>query len=488
MNKTIIPSTILLAVLIAMPSIMLLLGPAEQQTTPIQQTDPLKAKIEIPLKAGYTLTVRGPDGSIKQTYSDVPHSPTANLNRLIKLYWAEGRKNMFNLRPEYAQSYWFGLPTEITTCRDPGHVPGNYNPAIYGGMVVQIRRRYDGTFGPKQLLTHTTRIYVGNQYVDASNKFCATRAYGADASVSIQWNTTHAWLTVSASIPIVVATTVSNVTWTLRLDHSLQTQPLDNLRCPYGPTNCAWGGWTRYVPGVYSIIWNDVITPPLSVASGDTVDVSYVFYIPIPMSVNLVSMLASLLQTQPAPGSTLTNLIDTAGIVYVNHLPATGAPMSGMLDPEGLAGVEIFAPSSGSLVSALVWPALYIGWGTGVAVSPGSTSPPNLVNKIGEREASVSLSPSRLSFSGVIDNPTGSPITVTEIAFMVGDSSQLQSSPTTWYYITSICPYDMITQPNGPLNCGKRLVLVYLPINPGLTVPPGKAYKVELDLVFTPLP
>jgi hypothetical protein len=479
MNKAIIPSTILLAVLMAIPSIMLLLGPAEQQTTPIQQTGPLKAKIELPLKAGYTLTVRGPDGSIKQTYSDVPHSPTANFNRLIQLYYAEGRKNMFNLAPEYAQSYW-DLPTAITTCHSAGS-----NPGTYGGMVVQIRRNHDGTFQPKSLLTHTTRIYVGNQYVDGSNRFCATRAYGADASVSIQWNTTHAWLTVSASIPIAAATTVSNVTWTLRMDASSLAVPTGGLRCPHGPgaQYCIFdgGGTTRR----YSIIWDDVVSPPLSVASGDTVDVAYVFYIPTPMSVNLVSMLASLLQTNPAPGYTLTNLIDTAGNTYVNHVPAIGAPM-------GLgtahAGVELFFPSSGSHVSALVWPALYIGWGTGVAASPGSTSPPNLVNKVGEHEASVSLSPSRLSFSGVIDNPTSSPITVTEIAFMVGDNSQLRVSPTAWYYITSICPYDMIALNNGPLSCGKRLVLVYLPISPGLTVPPGKAYKVELDLVFTPLP
>jgi hypothetical protein len=152
------------------------------------------------------------------------------------------------------------------------------------------------------------------------------------------------------------------------------------------------------------------------------------------------------------------------------------------------SGVELFFPSVGSPVSALVWPALYIGWGTGTAASPGPTSPPNLVNKVGEREASVSLSPGRLSFSGVIDNPTASPLSVTEIAFMVGDSSQLQSSPTTWYYITSVCPYDMMAQPDGPLTCGKRLVLVYLPVSPAVTVPPGKAYKVELDLVFTPLP
>jgi hypothetical protein len=217
------------------------------------------------------------------------------------------------------------------------------------------------------------------------------------------------------------------------------------------------------------------------------VDVAYVFYAPTPMSVNLMSMLASLLQTQPALGSTLTNLIDTAGNTYVNHVPAIGAP-AGISGGGEAAGVERFIPPVGSSVSALVWPALYIGWGTGVAASPGSTSPPNLVNKVGEHEASVSLSSSRLSFSGVIDNPTGSPITVTEIAFMVGDSSQLRASPTTWYYITSICPYDMITQPDGPIICGRRLVLVYLPISPGLTVPPGKAYKVELDLVFTPLP
>jgi hypothetical protein len=454
---------------------MLSLGPAEQQTTPIQQTGPLKAKIEIPLKAGYTLTVRGPDGSIKQTYSDVPHSPTENFNRLIKLYYAEGRKNIFNLRTEYARSPW-NLPTTITACHNP-----DTSPVLYGGMTVHTRRRFDGTFLTRYILTHTTRVYVGNQWVDANNRFCATRSYGADASVSISWNTTHAWLTVSASIPIFASTTISNITWTLRLDQSVTTLPIVELTC--GASSCTYFSY-RNLPA-YSIIWNDVISPPISVAAGDTVDVAYVFYAQTPMSVNLMSVLASLLQTQPTVGSTLTNLIDTAGNTYVNHVPAIGAPIG---TGAAAAGVEVFIPSSGGSVSALVWPALYIGWGTGTAVSTGPTSPPNLVNVVGEREASVSLSSSRLSFSGVIDNPTSSPITVTEIAFMVGDSSQLRSSPTTWYYITSICPYDMITQPNGPISCGKRLVLVYLPISPGLTVPPGKAYKVELDLVFTPLP
>jgi hypothetical protein len=481
MNKAIIPSTILLTVLIAIPSIMLLLGPAEQQTTPIQQTGPLKAKIEIPLKAGYTLTVRGPDGSIKQTYSDVPHSPTENFNKLLVLYYSEGRKKMFDLIPEYSRPTWVSLPTSINTCINPSTPPSE---VAFRGMVVTTFRRYDG--GPtyqKQLYPHTTRIYVGDQYVDGSSRFCATRAYGADASVSIGWNATHAWLIVSASIPVMSTTTVSNITWVVRLDSSVAQIAAGEIQCPYaaGPIGrCGTGAYSNLGP-IYWIVWNDVLSPPINVSSGDTIDVNYVFYSPVPMSVNLVSILASILQTAPAPGTTLTNLIDTSGNVYVNHLPAVGAPG---FDP---VGVEIFI-SATDMVSALVWPALYIGWGTGVPAVTSPVSPPNLVNQVGEHEASMSISTNRLSFTGVISNPTGSPITVTEIAFMVGDSTTLRSNPTTWYYITSICPYDMVLQPNQLTTCGKRLVLVYLPISPGLTVPPGRAYKVELDLVFTPLP
>jgi hypothetical protein len=475
MNRAIIPSTILLAVLMAIP-IMLLLGPAEQQTTPIQQTGPLKAKIEIPLKAGYTLTVRGPDGSIKQTYSDVPHSPTENFNKLLVLYYSEGRKKMFDLIPEYSRPHWVSLPTSINTCINP-----NTYDVTFHGMVVRTHRRDDGTpYFSKDLHLHTTRIYVGNQYVDNSNRFCATRAYGADASVSIGWNATHAWLIVSASIPVMSATTVSNITWVIRLDSSVGVTASGEIRCPSSGSRSCGTGSSGGGP-IYWIVWNDVVSPSINVSSGDTVDVDYVFYSPIPMSVNLVSILASILQTAPAPGATLTNLIDTAGSVYVNHLPAVGAPGAGDL------GVEIFYSGLGA-VSALVWPALYIGWGTGVPAVTSPVSPPNLVNQVGEHEASMSMSTNRLSFTGVIDNPTGSPITIREIAFMVGDSTTLRSNPTTWYYITSICPYDMVLQPDLLTTCGKRLVLVYLPINPGLTVPPGKAYKVELDLVFTPIP
>jgi hypothetical protein len=476
MNKSIIPSTILLAVLIAVPSIMLLLGPAEQQTTTIQQTGPLKAKIEIPLKAGYTLTVRGSDGSIKHTYSDVPHSPTENFNKLLVLYYSEGRKKMFDLIPEYSSPNWASLPTSINTCINP-----NTYDATFHGMVVKTYRNYDGTpTYAKELYLHTTRIYVGNQYVDGSSRFCATRAYGADASVSIGWNATHAWLIVSASIPVMSATTVSNITWVVRLDSSAGAVAMGEILCPYANRYCSTGA-SALVP-IYWIVWNDVVSPSINVSSGDTVDVNYVFYSPVPMSVNLVSILASILQTAPAPGTTLTNLIDTAGNIYVNHLPAVGAPGAGVL------GVEIFYGPPPHIISALAWPALYIGWGTGIPPVTSPVSPPNLVNKVGEHEASMSMSTNRLSFTGVIDNPTSSPITVREIAFMVGDSTTLLNNPTTWYYITSICPYDMVLQPDQLTTCGKRLVLVYLPINPGLTVPPGKAYKVELDLVFTPLP
>ena len=154
-----------------------------------------------------------------------------------------------------------------------------------------------------------------------------------------------------------------------------------------------------------------------------------------------------------------------------------------IIDTEGNNYTDFFADFNG-WGAGYSWPALKIVWGDGTPASTGPFQPYDLAHRLGEGKAfmTVGIDPSTgevtFTLTGVVTNPTDSPLTITELAFQLGgapDPGQLVLRYATYTatYTTDLLAY------------GKKALIAYLPVN--LQLDPGEAVQVVFKLRFTPL-
>jgi hypothetical protein len=419
---------------------------------PPPQVDTAKKDVDVAVKPYLTLRVRDQNGNVREEYAGPAHSGTVWLARILALHL--GAQYLQGAVPYGVRAHatWTWPYTTTATPATYTHFGLDNGVSLVGAGAYQLFTLYVAAGKSSYASFDPTVSFLAPA---ATYRFEA-----AAAAISQASNATHAWVMISSTISVSSPLTVEDValylwpnpTGTLQYTQYCSNQRVSDGSCPKFPAGTAFA----------TLIWWDKVSA-ITVPAGNSLDVSYVFYASFPDGGNLLSIIFGLLHTPRAAENLVIR--DVAAASYNNYFPEFGVAYTTV------------GPATRHL-----WPALKLAWGTGTAATTGPWSPANLAARVGDADATltVGVDPASgaitLTFAGIIYNTGASPLTITEVAFQLGDPPAgggvgelcLRQSGVT----ALLCP-----------NTGKAVLIAYLPVN--ITIDPGKAVQVVLKVRFS---